>query len=72
MAVEHRRRLHRLHPLEARRLLCHTDLPPRADGARLGFPDATVFTRFFRRRTGETRAAFRARARGTGEDRSEG
>lgn len=51
--------------LEARRLLWHTDLPAAAVGDRLGFPDATVFTRFFRRRTGETPAAFRARARGT-------
>ncbi|MFD7994098.1 helix-turn-helix transcriptional regulator [Streptomyces mexicanus] len=50
--------------LEARRLLWHTDLPAAAVGDRLGFPDATVFTRFFRRRTGETPAAFRARARG--------
>ncbi|KOV56221.1 helix-turn-helix transcriptional regulator [Streptomyces sp. MMG1121] len=50
--------------LEARRLLWHTDLPATAVGDRLGFPDATVFTRFFRRRTGETPAGFRARARG--------
>jgi AraC-like DNA-binding protein len=50
--------------LEARRLLWHTDLPTAAIGDRLGFPDATVFTRFFRRRTDETPAAFRARARG--------
>jgi AraC-like DNA-binding protein len=51
--------------LEARRLLVHTDLAATAIGERLGFPDATVFTRFFRQRTGETPAAFRARARGT-------
>lgn len=51
--------------LEARRLLWHTDLPAAAVGDRLGFPDATVFARFFRRRTGETPAAFRARTRGT-------
>lgn len=53
--------------LEARRLLWHTDLPATAVGDRLGFPDATVFTRFFRRRTGETPTAFRARARGRGK-----
>ncbi|MEV6112943.1 helix-turn-helix transcriptional regulator [Streptomyces sp. NPDC052109] len=58
--------------LEARRLLWHTDLPAAAIGDRLGFPDAGVFTRFFRRRTGETPAAFRARARGTSETRPEG
>jgi AraC-like DNA-binding protein len=51
--------------LEARRLLWHTDLPTAAIGDRLGFPDPTVFTRFFRRRTHETPAAFRARARGS-------
>jgi AraC-like DNA-binding protein len=49
--------------LEARRLLVHTDLPASAVGERLGFPEATVFTRFFRTRTGETPAAFRARYR---------
>ncbi|MFI1069342.1 helix-turn-helix domain-containing protein [Streptomyces puniciscabiei] len=58
--------------LEARRLLWHTDLPAAAVGDRLGFPGATVFTRFFRRRTGETPAAFRARARGTHEARGGG
>ncbi|MEV6837793.1 AraC family transcriptional regulator [Streptomyces sp. NPDC051133] len=57
---------------EARRLLWHTGLPAAAVGDRLGFPDATVFTRFFRRRAGETPAAFRARARGTHEARAEG
>ncbi|MCM3804570.1 AraC family transcriptional regulator [Streptomyces sp. DR7-3] len=48
--------------LEAKRLLVHTDLSATAIGERLGFPDATVFTKFFRRRSGETPAGFRARA----------
>jgi AraC-like DNA-binding protein len=48
--------------LEAKRLLVHTDLPAAAVGQRLGFPGATVFTKFFRQRTGETPSAFRARA----------
>ncbi|RNF85758.1 helix-turn-helix domain-containing protein [Streptomyces botrytidirepellens] len=52
--------------LEAKRLLVHTDLSATAIGERLGFPDATVFTKFFRRRAGETPAGFRARASGTG------
>ncbi|MCB5907444.1 helix-turn-helix transcriptional regulator [Streptomyces pinistramenti] len=51
--------------LEAKRLLVHTDLPATAIGERLGFPGATVFTKFFRRRSGETPAAFRTRASGT-------
>ncbi|MFG2225033.1 AraC family transcriptional regulator [Streptomyces sp. NPDC048644] len=51
--------------LEAKRLLVHTDLPASAIGERLGFPGATVFTKFFRRLSGETPAAFRARAWGT-------
>ncbi|WP_331772690.1 AraC family transcriptional regulator (plasmid) [Embleya sp. NBC_00888] len=50
--------------LEAKRLLLHTELPAGAIGDRLGFPDASVFTKFFRHRTGETPAAFRARAHG--------
>ncbi|MGW1164441.1 helix-turn-helix domain-containing protein [Streptomyces sp. NPDC001153] len=58
--------------LEARRLPCHADLPAAAVGDRLGFPDATVFTRCFRRRTGETPAALRARARGTNGARAPG
>jgi AraC-like DNA-binding protein len=51
--------------LEAKRQLVHTDLPATAIGKRLGFPDATVFTKFFRQRAGETPAAFRARTKGT-------
>ncbi|GAA3853443.1 AraC family transcriptional regulator [Streptomyces lannensis] len=51
--------------LEAKRLLVHTDLSATAVGERLGFPDATVFTKFFRLRVGETPTAFRDTARGT-------
>ncbi|MFI0816626.1 AraC family transcriptional regulator [Streptomyces sp. NPDC021098] len=50
--------------LEAKRLLVHTELSATAIGERLGFPDATVFTKFFRRRAGETPAGFRTRASG--------
>jgi AraC-like DNA-binding protein len=50
--------------LEAKRLLVHTDLSGAAVANRLGFPEATVFTKFFSRRAGETPAAFRTRARG--------
>ncbi|MEU9977063.1 AraC family transcriptional regulator [Streptomyces sp. NPDC051014] len=51
--------------LEAKRLLVHTDLSATAVGERLGFPGATVFTKFFRRRVGMTPGAFRTSARGT-------
>jgi AraC-like DNA-binding protein len=50
--------------LEAKRLLVHTDLSSTAVAERLGFPGPTVFTRFFRQRTGDTPTAFRDRARG--------
>jgi AraC-like DNA-binding protein len=50
--------------LEAKRLLVHTDLTGTAVGARVGIPDPTIFTRFFRTRTGETPAMFRSRVRG--------
>ncbi|MGW8379762.1 AraC family transcriptional regulator [Streptomyces sp. ODS28] len=50
--------------LEAKRLLLHTDLSAAAVGERLGFPEPTVFARFFRRGTGETPTAFRRRATG--------
>jgi AraC-like DNA-binding protein len=46
--------------LEAKRLLVHTDLPVASIGERVGFPGATVFTKFFRRRTGQTPTEFRA------------
>ncbi|MER6975655.1 AraC family transcriptional regulator [Streptomyces carpinensis] len=49
--------------LEAKRLLVHTDLAPAQVADRLGFTSATVFTKFFRRCTGETPSAFRVRAR---------
>lgn len=45
--------------LEAKRLLVHTDLSATAIGERLGFPDATVFTKFFHRRANETPAPFK-------------
>ncbi|GII59525.1 AraC family transcriptional regulator [Planotetraspora thailandica] len=50
--------------LEAKRRLVHTDLAVATVGERLGFSEATVFTKFFRQRTGETPAAFRAHSRG--------
>ncbi|WP_439673395.1 helix-turn-helix transcriptional regulator [Embleya sp. MST-111070] len=53
---------------EAKRLLLHTDLATHTVGERLGFPSATVFTRFFRQRAGETPAGFRARARTHGHE----
>ncbi|MFF4341958.1 helix-turn-helix domain-containing protein [Kitasatospora sp. NPDC001540] len=53
--------------LEAKRLLLHSDSTTAAIGDRLGFPSTTVFTRFFRHRTGETPTGFRARARITPE-----
>lgn len=51
--------------LEAKRLLVHTDLSAAAIGERLGFPSATVFTKFFRQRVGRTPTAFRACELGT-------
>lgn len=45
--------------LEAKRLLVHTDLPSAAIGHRLGFSEATNFTKFFTRETGESPGAFR-------------
>jgi AraC-like DNA-binding protein len=45
--------------LEAKRLLVHTDLSATAIGERLGFPDATVFTKFFHRRANETPTRFK-------------
>jgi AraC-like DNA-binding protein len=46
--------------LEAKRLLVHTDLPAASIAQRLGFPGATVFTKFFRQRTEQTPTEFRA------------
>ncbi|MFD9699875.1 helix-turn-helix domain-containing protein [Lentzea sp. NPDC059081] len=45
--------------LEAKRLLVHTDLSSAAIGHRLGFSEATNFTKFFLRETGTSPGAFR-------------
>ncbi|MFI9387435.1 helix-turn-helix domain-containing protein [Kutzneria sp. NPDC052558] len=45
--------------LEAKRLLTHTDLPAAAVGQRVGFPDATAFTKFFRQHADQTPSDFR-------------
>jgi AraC-like DNA-binding protein len=45
--------------LEAKRLLVHTDLSAASIAQRLGFPGATVFTKFFRQHTGQTPSSFR-------------
>ncbi|WP_327174529.1 AraC family transcriptional regulator [Streptomyces sp. NBC_01335] len=50
--------------LEAKRLLQHSRLPAKEVAGRLGFADASDFTKFFRLRTGATPAAFRAQALG--------
>ena len=47
--------------LEAKRLLVHTDLPVTLVGEKLGFDEATNFSKFFRRETGCTPAEFRRR-----------
>ncbi len=46
--------------LEAKRMLAHTTIPAAAVGHRLGFSEATNFTKFFTRETGLTPGAFRA------------
>ncbi|QUQ63493.1 AraC family transcriptional regulator [Kutzneria sp. CA-103260] len=46
--------------LEAKRMLAHTTLSAAAVGHRLGFSEATNFTKFFVRETGLTPGAFRA------------
>lgn len=51
--------------LEAKRLLCHTDLPPSVIGERLGFGYPTAFSAFFQQRAGMTPTAFRTAMRGT-------
>jgi AraC family transcriptional activator of pobA len=43
----------------ARRMLLYTDESAARVGASLGFDDASYFTRFFRRETGQTPTAFR-------------
>lgn len=47
----------------ARRMLLHTDESAARVAAALGFDDASYFTRFFRRETGETPTAFRRAGR---------
>ncbi|MFV0132142.1 helix-turn-helix transcriptional regulator [Streptomyces sp. HMX87] len=46
--------------LEAKRLLIHTSLPPAVVAERVGFAYPTVFSAFFRRRTGMTPTEFRS------------
>ncbi|MFJ9410975.1 helix-turn-helix domain-containing protein [Streptomyces sp. NPDC101393] len=50
--------------LEAKRLLAHGDQPAARIADRLGFDDATNFTKFFQRRAGTTPIAFRTAVRG--------
>ncbi|GKS90472.1 AraC family transcriptional regulator [Acidovorax sp. SUPP2539] len=50
--------------LEAKRLLVHTDLPIGAIANRLGFDEATNFTKFFKREVRCSPAEFRRRQRG--------
>jgi len=47
--------------LEAKRLLVHTDFPICAIAEKLGFEEATHFSKFFKRETGCTPAEFRRR-----------
>jgi AraC-like DNA-binding protein len=47
--------------LEAKRLLVHTGKPVASIANQLGFPGATVFTKFFRQRTAQTPVEFRKR-----------
>ena len=49
--------------LEAKRLLVHTDLPVATIAEKLGFDEATNFSKFFRREVEGTPAAFRRRQR---------
>ncbi|MFC0542621.1 helix-turn-helix transcriptional regulator [Kutzneria chonburiensis] len=48
--------------LEAKRLLTHTDLTAAAIGQRVGFPEATAFTKFFRQHAKQTPSEFRSRS----------
>lgn len=45
--------------LEAKRLLIHTDLPAASIGQRVGFAEATAFTKFFRQHAKQTPTEFR-------------
>ena len=47
--------------LEAKRLLAHTDMPIGAIAEKLGFEEATYFSKFFKREAGSTPAEFRLR-----------
>lgn len=49
--------------LEAKRLLVHTDMPVAAIAEKLGFGEATNFSKFFKREVGCTPADFRQRQR---------
>ncbi|CAL9363762.1 AraC family transcriptional regulator [Streptomyces sp. Tu 3180] len=49
--------------LEAKRLLIHTSLPPAVISERVGFTYPTVFSAFFRQRTGMTPTEFRSVAK---------
>lgn len=49
--------------LEAKRQLAHGDRTLETLAEQLGFSEATQFAKFFRRGTGETPGAFRARYR---------
>ncbi|MDM0020027.1 helix-turn-helix domain-containing protein [Variovorax saccharolyticus] len=49
--------------LEAKRLLVHTDMPGVAIAEKLGFEEATNFSKFFKREVGCTPAEFRRRQR---------
>jgi len=51
--------IHQRVALEGKRLLFHADLSIKEIGYSLGFDDAAYFSRFFKRITGETPAAFR-------------
>ncbi|MFG3259585.1 helix-turn-helix domain-containing protein [Streptomyces sp. NPDC048172] len=52
--------------LEAQRLLAHSDEPAATVASRLGFADATNFSKFFHHRAGQTPGTFRAEVRGEG------
>ncbi len=54
--------------VEAQRWLIYTGRPIAEIGAALGFPDPTYFSRFFRRGTGASPRAYRARAQGPSQE----
>ncbi|TJZ55936.1 AraC family transcriptional regulator [Streptomyces piniterrae] len=59
--------------LEAKRLLAHGDQSAARIADRLGFADATNFSKFFQRRAGTTPIAFRAAVRGgSGREQNSG